>query len=48
MYNRARENIRSQRAVEKIGGIRITKPEYRHLIRKYQGYTYRINKAEKL
>ncbi len=43
----ARENIRSQKAVEKIGGVRITKPEYRHLMKKKdQGYTYRINKND--
>jgi len=42
-----KENTRSQKAVEKIGGIRITEPEYHHLIKKNQNdFTYLINKKE--
>ena len=42
-----KENTRSQKAVEKIGGIRITEPKYQHLIKKNQNdFTYLINKKE--
>jgi RimJ/RimL family protein N-acetyltransferase len=42
-----KDNIRSQKAVEKIGGIRITKSEYQHLIKKNEHeFTYRIGKSE--
>ena len=42
-----KDNIRSQRAVEKIGAIRITKSKYQHLIRKNENeFTYRISKNE--
>lgn len=40
-----KENIRSQKAVEKIGGIRITGSKYQNLIKKSEtDYMYRINK----
>ncbi|MGB3778929.1 MAG: GNAT family N-acetyltransferase [Tunicatimonas sp.] len=39
------QNIRSQRAVEKLGGKRITGPKHAHLIKQDPTYcTYRINK----
>ncbi len=42
-----KDNIRSQRAVEKIGAIRITKSKYQHLIRKNENeFTYHISKNE--
>ena len=42
-----KENTRSQKAVEKIGGIRITEQKYEHLIKKNQNdFTYLINKKE--
>ena len=40
-----KDNIRSQKAVEKIGGERITGPDYRHLIKRNDSnLTYLINK----
>ncbi len=40
-----KENIRSQKAVERIGGIRITESKYQHLIKVGQNdFTFRINK----
>ena len=40
-----KDNIRSQKAVEKISGERITESEYRHLIKQNDiDLTYRINK----
>ena len=40
-----KNNIRSQKAVEKIGGEHITKSKYSHLIKnKDINLTYRINK----
>ena len=42
-----KENIRSQKAVEKIGGIRITESKYQRLIKVSQNeFTYRINKND--
>ncbi len=42
-----KDNIRSQKAVEKIGGIRITESKYQHLIKKSDSdFTYRINKND--
>ena len=42
-----KENIRSQKAVEKIGGIRITESKFQHLIKKSDNdFTYRINKND--
>lgn len=42
-----KENIRSQKAVEKIGGIRATELKYQHLMNKTQNdFTYRINKND--
>jgi len=39
-----KENIRSQKAVEKIGGKRITESKFQHMIKKSQtDYTYLIN-----
>ncbi len=41
------QNIRSQRAVEKLGGIRITDPQYAYLTKQSPNYcTYRINKQD--
>ena len=41
------QNIRSQRAVEKLGGTRITDPQYAHLTKEDPTYcTYRINKQD--
>lgn len=40
------QNIRSQKAVEKLGGKRITEPQHAHLTKHDPTYcTYRINKA---
>jgi len=40
-----KDNIRSQKAVEKIGGERITGPDYRHLIKENDtNLTFHINK----
>lgn len=40
-------NIRSQKAVAKIGGKRITEPNYKHLIKISEtDWTYRIHKAD--
>jgi len=42
-----KDNIRSQKAVEKIGGIRITETKYSHLMNNNQNdWTYRINKKD--
>ena len=42
-----KENTSNQKADEKIGGIRITEPKYKHLIKKNQkDFTYLINKKE--
>jgi RimJ/RimL family protein N-acetyltransferase len=42
-----KENIRSQKAVEKIGGKRITESKFQYMIKKSQtDYTYRINKND--
>ncbi len=42
-----KENIRSQKAVEKIGGIRIVEQEYQYLILKSDtDITYRINNGD--
>ena len=42
-----KENIRSQKAVEKIGGIRLTELKHQHLMEENQDeWTYRINKRE--
>ncbi len=42
-----KDNLRSQRAVENIGGIRITESKYQHLIKKSDSdFTYRINKND--
>jgi hypothetical protein len=42
-----KDNIRSQKAVEKIGGIRITESKYQHLIKKSDNdFTYRLNKND--
>jgi RimJ/RimL family protein N-acetyltransferase len=42
-----KDNIRSQKAVEKIGGIRITESKYQHLIKISQNdFIYRINKYD--
>ena len=42
-----KDNIRSQKAVEKIGGIRINESKYQHLIKVGQNdFTYRINKID--
>jgi RimJ/RimL family protein N-acetyltransferase len=42
-----KENIRSQKAVEKIGGARINESKYQHLIKKSdKDFTYRINKND--
>jgi RimJ/RimL family protein N-acetyltransferase len=42
-----KENIRSQKAVEKIGGQRITGTHLKHLVKdSIADYTYRINKAD--
>ena len=42
-----KDNIRSQKAVEKIGGVRITGPKYQHLVRKNENEnTYRISKND--
>jgi RimJ/RimL family protein N-acetyltransferase len=41
------QNIRSQKAVEKLGGVRITDPKHTHLIKQDPTYcTYRINKND--
>ncbi len=41
------KNIRSQKAVEKIGGIRITESRHQHLIKDSKDdWTYRINKGK--
>lgn len=42
-----KDNIRSQKAVEKIGGQRITDSQFKHLV-KVNGsdWTYRINKKD--
>ncbi len=41
------QNIRSQKAVEKLGGTRITDPKHTHLIKQDPTYcTYRINKND--
>lgn len=40
-------NLRSQKAVEKIGGHRITQPKFSHLMKEgEQNLTYRINKQD--
>jgi RimJ/RimL family protein N-acetyltransferase len=42
-----KENIRSQKAVEKIGGKRITELKHQHLMKENQDeWTYRINKRD--
>jgi len=42
-----RDNIRSQKAVEKIGGRRIIVPHLKHLIKVSEtDWTYRINKKD--
>jgi RimJ/RimL family protein N-acetyltransferase len=42
-----KENVRSQKAVEKIGGIRITESKFQHMIKISQNeFTYRINKND--
>jgi N-acetyltransferase len=42
-----KDNIRSQKAVKKIGGIRITELEHQHLVKDNKDeWTYRINKSE--
>ena len=42
-----KNNIRSQKSVEKIGGEKITKLKYHHLIKNNQNeLTYRINKND--
>ena len=42
-----KENLRSQKAVEKIGGIRITESKFQHMIKISQNeFTYRINKND--
>jgi len=42
-----KDNIRSQKAVEKIGGRRITDTQLKHLIKdSEEDWTYRINKAD--
>ena len=41
------QNIRSQKAVEKLGGTRVTGPKHTHLIKHDPTYcTYRINKND--
>ncbi len=41
------QNIRSQKAVEKLGGVRIMDPKHKHLIKQDPTYcTYRINKND--
>jgi RimJ/RimL family protein N-acetyltransferase len=41
-------NIRSQKAVQKIGGIRITDARYKHLLKEDREiWTYRINNKAK-
>ena len=41
------QNIRSQKAIEKLGGIRIMDPRHKHLIKQDPTYcTYRINKND--
>ena len=42
-----KDNIRSQKAVEKIGGRRITEAHFKHLIKVSEtDWTYRINKED--
>lgn len=42
-----KDNIRSQKAVEKIGGKRIIEPHLKHLIKESEiNWTYRINKED--
>jgi RimJ/RimL family protein N-acetyltransferase len=42
-----KENIRSQKAVEKIGGYRISGTEFKHLVKDNQtDWTFRINKKD--
>ena len=42
-----KKNIRSQKAIEKLGGVRITESKYQHLIRKNSNdITYRINNKD--
>jgi len=41
------QNLRSQKAVEKIGGHRVTQPQFSHLMKRVgQDWTYRINKKD--
>jgi len=45
VFHIGEKNMRSQKAVEKIGGIRTTEPEFGHLINKSDGnVTYLISK----
>ncbi len=42
-----KDNIRSQKAVEKIGGIKVTEQQFEHLIKNSEtDWTYRINKRD--
>ena len=42
-----KDNIRSQKAVEKIGGIKITEPHFKYLMNNNEtDWTYRINKTD--
>ena len=47
IFHIAKDNIRSQKAVQKIGGDKITEPHLKHLIKKSEtNWTYRIGKED--